>query len=265
MKRILCCWWLAAAVCSAAAETPSIIIKSRQYEGGEEALSKVNSVHLAGTITTEIVGDAGSKRVGQIDIVFQRPMQECITTIEPDAIVRKGLDDYNGWQLEQDRGPHDPAKFDSKLPQSLTILGPADVRLLRADTWENLYYYRDITEFGGSVQDLGPVDMDGVHCERVRLVHSATIGYDRYIELSTGRVVCTVTSAGAQMRESGSQFVDGVRFAQSVTINEQSGGKSQKTVLEFKTVTLNETFPESLFETPLPALPIDPPLRTKAP
>jgi hypothetical protein len=211
------------------------------------------------TIEKEFQGDPHSKRTGTLDVVFQRPWQESITSVEPDALVRRVLDGFDAWQLVQARSPDDPVKFDPSRPESLSILGLDDVRSLRADTWENLYYYRDIDRIDGTMQDIGPTTIDGVQCEQVRMTHANHTTYDRFFEAATGRLVYTATSIGAQIHESGSQIVDGVRFPQKITIETTAKGVVQTTRMEFTKVTVNEMMPESYFAAPPPPVPLDQP------
>lgn len=244
---------------AAADGEPPIIAKARDYLGTDDALANVHSLHMFGSMSTEIKGDAGSKRTARLDIVFQKPWEESLTAIAPDRIQRRVLDGYDGWLLEQRLGPGDPAVFDPHRPETLTILGVDQVRMLRADTWENLYYYRGLDEVGGTMKDLGPATVDGVKCDEVELAHTDYVVYDRFFDAATGRLVFTQTKAGAKIRENGEQMVKGIKFPKVITIDETTDGKEQLTTVTLEQVRVNEDFPESFFETPPPPLPIEEP------
>jgi len=252
------------ASCMSAAE-PAIIAKARAYLGTEEALNAVNSVHMIGKMEGGVVGATTPPNVEQVDIVFQKPFQESLKIVTKEQLARKVLDDYNGWQLVQILTAGAPAEFDPTVPQRLTILGLDQIRILRADTWENLEYYRGLEAIGGATEDLGPATIDGIACEKVALRHSDAIVYYRYFDLETGRLVYTETYAGAKIREQGEIIVDGVRFPKTITVDEPAGGKPSRTVITIDSVKLNEVFPESFFATPAPPLPRHPPIDAPAP
>ena len=245
------------------AAEPAIIAKAREYLGTEAALDAVKSVHMIGKMEGGLVGATTPPNVEQVDIVFQKPFQESLKIVTKEQLARKVLDDYNGWQLVQILTPGAPAEFDPTVPQRLTILGLDQIRILRADTWENLEYYRGLEQAGGTTEDLGPATIDGVACEKVALRHSDAIVYYRYFDLATGRLVYTETYAGAKIREQGEIMADGVRFPKTITVDEPAGGKPSRTVITIDSVKLNEVFPENFFATPAPPLPRHPPVATE--
>lgn len=261
MKRFALCLSLAAAVLplfAAADDEPPIIAKARAFLGSESDLANVHALHMTGTMTAVFNGDPASKRSAKLDIVFQKPWEESLLRIAPDAIDRRVLDGYDGWLLQQRRGPGDPAQFDPRRPETFTILGVDQVRMLRADTWENLYFYRGIDRVGGTMRDLGPATIDGVKCEEVEFAHTDRVVYDRYFDLDTGRLVFTRSKSGAQIREKGYQVVAGIKFPRVITIEEPTGGKGTlTTVTVLDHIAVNEDLPESYFETPPPPLPVE--------
>jgi hypothetical protein len=194
-----------------------------------------------------------------VDIVFQKPFQESLKILTGEQLARKVLDGYNGWQLVQIIAPGAPAEFDPTVPQRLTILGPEQIRILRADTWENLQYYRGLESIGGSTEDMGPATIDGVACEKIALRHSDAIVYYRYFDRATGRLVYTETYAGAKIHEQGELLEGGIRFPKTITVDEQSNGKVARTLITIDSVKLNEVFPASFFSTPAPPFPRHPP------
>jgi hypothetical protein len=240
------------------AAEPAIIAKARSYLGTEEVLTGVKSVHLVGKMESAVAGEKTPPNTEQVDIVFQKPFQESLRIVTREQLARKVLDGYNAWQLVQSLAPGAPAEFDPALPQRLTILGVDQIRILRADTWENLHYYRGLEDTGGSTEDLGPATIDGVACEKIALRHSDALVYYRYFDLATGRLVFTETYAGAKIHEAGDLMAEGVRFPRTITVEEQSAGKVVRTVITIESVKLNEVFPPSFFGTPAPPLPRHP-------
>jgi hypothetical protein len=240
------------------ASEPAIIAKARAFLGTEAALDGVTSVHLVGSMESTLDGSAAPPNKATVDIVFQKPYQESLKIVTSDQLARKVLDGYNGWQLTQANRPGGPAEFDSKQAQRLTILGVDQIRILRADTWENLSYYRGLEAAGGSTEDLGPATIDGVACEKIALRHSDLIVYYRYFDLATGRLVFTETYAGAKIREVGELVVQGIRFPRKITVDELNGGKVAHTTIVIDRVTLNEPYSADFFAVPAPPLPMTP-------
>lgn len=237
------------------ADEPAIIAKARAYLGTEEALNAIRSIHMAGSMESVVVGDPASKQTATIDIVFQKPQQERLTVVTADKITRTGLDGFNAWHLIQDRDRGGPPDFDPKKFQQLRISDPTEIRTLQADTFENLYYYRGIEQWGGSIQDVGPATIDGVACEKVLMKHTDQIVYTRYFDQATGRLVYTESYAGANIHEQGEQVVAGVKFPKTIIIDQAAGKKPQRTTLTLDSIAVNDPFPESYFATPQPWIP----------
>lgn len=238
---------LAAAVsalsASAFAAEPAIIAKARAFLGSESALANVKSVHFFGTLATTDSADPAKNGQAQIEIVFQKPEQQRIMATSEKLVEITALDGYDAWQRFQD------AKDASKWQQ--TQLGTEQVKRLRANTWQNLSFYRGIERVGGTVEDLGPATIDGVACQKIAFTHGPGIVFTRYFETATGRLVHTETDGGnSSMRESGEIRVDGVRFPKSVVQTTKAGNVTRTATITFDRIVLNETFPGSLFAVP---------------
>jgi hypothetical protein len=178
--------------------------------------------------------------VDALDMTFAKPLRQRLVVREAKVTRTTVLDGYDAWDRTQDNS--DASKF------RLTWLGAGDIKTLRANTWENLYYYR--SPEGGSVEDMGPATIDGIACERVDFTHGPGIVYERYFDRDTGRLVLTVR--GQEMiRESGEIRADGIRFAKTiVSTTKAPSGKDQVTTVIFDSVTLNEAVPANLFTVP---------------
>ena len=239
---------LAAGALVRAQTAEQIIAKARAYYGKEAALSAIRSVHFIGTMETRQFTADGPKPVSfAIEIIFQKPCQQRIVRTAPDAIQVTGLDEYEGWQRLQD------IKNESRW--QLTLLEPAIIKQLRANTWENLNFFKGIEQSGGSAQVLGPATIEGAATVKVAFIHEPGIVFYRYFDVTTGRLVLTETGQGDRIKEEGEIMVDGLRFPQKVTsvskVTDANGQLVENpTVIAFSKITLNETFPGSYFAVP---------------
>ena len=230
-----------------------IIALARAYYGNECALNAIKSVHYVGTMETQQFTAEGPQAVSSaIEIIFQKPYQQRLVRTSPTAIQVTGLDEYEGWQRLQD------VKNESRW--QLNLLEPQTIKQLRADTWENLNYFKGIEQCGGSVQVIGPATIDGIATIKVAFIHEPSIIYYRYFDPTTGRLMLTETGQGNRIKEEGEIMVDGVHFPQKVTsISKTTDAKGQTVdnpiVITFAKITLNETFPDSYFTVP----PLSPP------
>ena len=194
---------VAAAVLSfgpAGAAEPAIIAKARAYVGTEAALTGVKSVHYFGTLVTTDPSDATKQTRAAMEIIFQvskqqRPELQRIMATSDKMIEVTALNAYEGWQRVQD--PADRTKWRQ------TLLGTDQIKRLRANTWENLAYYRGIEKVGGRLEDLGAATIDNVACQKVAFIHGPNIVFYRYFEVATGRLVYTETEGGGTIREQG--------------------------------------------------------------
>lgn len=231
---------LVAIAISARAELP-IIAKARAYLGTEDALNRVQSIHYVGTLVS---ADATDKGTSQVEIFYQAPYQQRIEATSAKGTEITALDGYDGWQHAQ--AGNDPAK------QRTTLLGPAQVKRLRANAWENLAFFRGIERAGGEVIDHGDATIQGVACRKVVFVHAKDIAFTRYFEKATGRLVLTETETGGTIREEGEIFANGIRFPKAITTDSKiPGGDSQKFTITFSSVTVNEKIPDSKFVAPI--------------
>ena len=222
---------------------PAIIAKARALIATEGVLNGVKSIHYVGTLTAPDPADPKQSVTQPIDIVFQRPMQQCIVTSSPKGTDYTVLDGYDAWQRVED-----PA--DAKQNRQ-AIVGIDQLKRLRANTWENLAFFRGIASVGGRLEDQGPATIDGVACQKIAFIHAANIVFYRYFEAATGRLVVTETEAGGRIREEGEKVVGGMRFPRVlITESRTAKGEWQKVTINFDKVTVNEAFPANYFAVP---------------
>jgi hypothetical protein len=223
------------------------IATARKALGSEQALGAIYSVHFIGVLDTtekEPVPDKPGQTVDKpihlaIDIVFQKPYRQRITLRSDKNIDTTGLDDYDGWTRRVD--VQDSAKWQMRL------LDIAQIKHLRANTWENLAFYRGIEQRGGRVDYLGEETVDGRNCVKLAFVHADDIVFTRYLDVATGRLVKTVTETGGEIREEGDLVVSGVRFPQRLITKDPTG---QVVTVVFSQVKVNEAIPDSEFAVP---------------
>lgn len=226
---------------AAARAEPAVVALARAYLGPQSTLDGIMSIHFVGTLDrVEADKGPGGTLHTDLDMIFEKPLRQHFVMRASKVTMVTVLDGYDAWDWLQDNA--DPKKF------KLTWLQAADIRMLRANTWENLYDYR--SPEGGSVEDKGPATVDGVECERVDFTHGPGTVYERYFDRDTGRLVMTVRG-DETFREVGEIVVDGVRFPKTIVSRTKApkGGEVVSTAT-FTSVALNEKLPADLFAAP---------------
>src|ERR1019366_2504737 len=135
--------------------------------------------------------------------------------------------------------------------QRLQVLAAAQVKRQRAIVWENLGFYRGLEREGGQVLDQGTAVIGGVTCRKLAFVHADDIIFYRYFDEASGRLVRSETESGDAILEQGEILAGGIRFPK-IIVNTLKGadGKEQSITITFDKITVNETFPESIFAVP---------------
>lgn len=224
-----------------------VIAKARAYLGGDKALNAITTIHFTGTLeTTALVPDPVDKtrQIEQpvrlpADIVFQKEYRQRITISDAKVVETTALDDFEGWQKRTN--PLNPSQW------TVTQFDLAQVKKLRANTWENLAFFAGIEKKGGSVHVDGDVAVDGVPCVKLSFRHDADNIFERFFDKATGRLVKTVTENGTEIREEGEMMANGVRFPRKV-VNKSANGRA--TTITFDRVVVNEPVPASEFAFP---------------
>jgi outer membrane lipoprotein-sorting protein len=231
------------AVLTAGAAEPAIIAKARSFLGGDAALDRVTSLHYVGKLTLEEGGKAADTGPVSVEIIFQKPSRQRSVIAAEKRVETTVLDGFDGWSKVQD--PADATRW------SVSLMEADQIRSLRANVTENLSFFRNRDPRHCTVEDLGPAVVDGVTCRKVGYVYSPQIAFFRYFDAATGRLVLTETAQGETIREQGEIIAGGVRFPRTlVTTLRRPDGSEQRVTIEFEQVTVNETFPDSLFAMP---------------
>ena len=239
-------------------DSATLIAKARAYLGPEAALDAITSIHYSGTLQSEeTVKDKDGKEITRptkaaVDIIFERPYRQRFLVVSDKKTEVTVLDDYEAWYRSQET--------DDASHWNFMLLNKDQIKYLRASTWENLAFYHGLARRGGHVEDLGPAAIDGHACEKLAFVHQAGIASYRYFNRATGQLLLTELESGNRIRQEGEIMVNGVRFPKrliQITKNPTTG-KEQTAVITVEKVTLNETFPDSLFAVPMLAPPASP-------
>lgn len=229
----------------------AIITKARAFIGSDAALDAVKSVHYTGTLVTSDPADPAKQTKATIEIIFQKPEQQRIVASYDKFLETTALDGYDAWQRVQE------AADNSKWRQN--SLNADQVRRLRANTWENLHFFRGIEKAGGRLEVMEATTVEGIACQKVAFVHAPNIIFYRAFDQNTGRLVLTETENGSTIKEEGEMTVEGIRFPKSIVTRTVTKGKNAagepitKTAvvtITFEKIQLNETFPASLFAFP---------------
>jgi hypothetical protein len=238
-SRILACALLASAGLRA---EPAVIGLARAYLGPDSTLDGINSIRFVGSFDRT---DPDHPEFGTVhatlDMLFSKPYRQRQVVRTAKVTDTTVLDGYDAWERLQDNS--DPTKFRMKW------LSAVEIKSLRANTWENLYFFRGL-EGSDTAEDQGPSTVDGIACERVDFIHGPENVFERFFDRDTGKLVLTVRSRES-IRESGEIVVDGVRFPKSiVSVSKTPSGKDLVTTVTFDSVALNEPVQGDAFAAP---------------
>jgi hypothetical protein len=228
---------------NAVAAEPAIIAKARAHIGPEAALDGLTSVHYVGTLVTADPATPGKETRAAMEIMFQKPEQQRIMATSDKMTEVTALDGYEGWQRIQD--PADASKWRQ------TLLGVDQIKRLRANTWENMAYFRGIEKVGGRMEDQGAATIEGKACQKIAFIHGPNIVFYRYFELATGRLVFTETEGGGTIREQGEMVVNWIRFPKSIiTASKNAKGEMVTVTINFEKIVVNQPIPATQFRVP---------------
>lgn len=225
------------------AADPALIEKARAYLGPDAALDSVEALSMTGELTV-LENDQPLPGVASIEILFQKPDKQRITASSETRIEVTALDGYDAWSRVSEPGK----------PESwqVSLLPTDQIKRLRANTFENLSFYRGHAARGVRIEDRGAVTIDGMDCRKVAFVHSSDIVFIRSFDVATGRLVLTETDSGTQIREEGEIRSGGVRFpARIITVNRFSDGTTRTIRVDFKEIVVNPAVEATAFTMPM--------------
>ncbi len=219
---------------TSSATVEEVIAKARQHIGSEEALDSIRSIHFKGNF---IANNRGTE--GTIEIRFQKPFQQRLDVFEGEAVITTALNGYDGWNR----------RYSTKNPKSwdLEILSAADLKRMRANTHDNLYFFSGLEKLRGKIVDEGVKNKDGQEAHVLVFQYHDEIYYKRYFDVETGELIATINDQRLEIKEVGQIVVDEVRFPKKVV--SLIDGEIVNTV-EFTEIILNEEFDNSYFDLP---------------
>lgn len=217
----------------AAAPQDQWIAKARAFVGAEATLDAVHSMHITGTLQNETGATV------PVDIICMKPDQRIIKMTFEKFTRQITLDGYDGWMQQRDSA--NPTNW------QLTLMDREQIKHIRADNAETLYFFKGLEQRGGRIEFLGDAKIDGKDTVKIAYIYGPNIVYHRYIEKTTGHQLLVEIEGGGTIREEGEIIVDGLRFSKRI-INRGADGKTN--ILTIEKLTLNEVFPKSLFAVP---------------
>ena len=225
------------------AAEPEIVARARAAIGAEKALTGLISIRLTGSLTVPDPVDPAKATTQSLEVIFQRPYQQRIHVKSPTTEEITCLDGDKAWSRVQEAG--------NPVRGNTTWLNAEQVRRMRANTWENLNYFRGLEAAGGTLQDLGPANVEGRACRKLAFVHGPDLVFYRYFDSASGRLVLTETESGTAIREESEIFAGGIRFPHRVVnVTQDQKGRRQTQTITFERITVNETMPAGLFTPP---------------
>lgn len=222
----------------------AIIAKARAFIGPEAALDAVTTVHYVGTAVAGDPADPSKQVRSSIDIIFQKPDRHRITVTSEKIKDITALDGYEGWQRVYPDLKATPDRWQQ------TLANPDQIKRLRANTWENVSFFRGIETRGGRIEVLQPTTVEGVACHKVAFIYGPNIIFYRYFDQTTGKLVISETENGNMIKEEGEIIVNGIRFPKSIVNTQKNAAKPFTVTVTFDQITLNEKFPDELFAVP---------------
>ena len=234
----LVCLGMAPAFASGAEQ--EILTKARSYLGRDAALDGVTTLRYVGEL--EIVGADAADGTAKLEIIFQKPNRQRVTATNGDRVETTALDGYDAWQRVTNQGD---------ATWQVRLLGPDQIKRLRANTFENLAFYRGIDREGGHIEDRGSATVDGVACRKLALVYGPGIVFTRSFDQAPGRLVLTETESGTQIRVEGEILINGLQFPKRiVTTNPMPDGSTRIIRVTFDQVEVNPVIDATAFSVP---------------
>jgi outer membrane lipoprotein-sorting protein len=225
----------------------AIINKARGYLGSEADLAVVRALRFKGELSVA-EGKSLAPITAKLEIIFQQPDRQLIIATTPEKIETTALNGYEAWQVE--------AVTDKKSTPRVSLLGRDSIKRLRANTFENISFYRGISSVGGRIEDRGKAKVDGVDCIKIAFIHASNVIFVRSFDRRTGRLILTETDNGSEIREYGEIRAGSLRFPQRiVTSSILPNGSKRIITITYNEITVNPKLPDTLFVIPSLAMP----------
>ncbi|MEY4490107.1 MAG: hypothetical protein RIQ79_2615 [Verrucomicrobiota bacterium] len=220
----------------------TIIDKARGYLGAEADLAAVHSLRFKGELSVA-EGKTAAPITAKLEIIFQQPDRQLIIATTPGKVETTALNGYEAWQME--------VVPDKKATPRVSLLGRDSIKRLRANTFENISFYRGIASVGGRIEERGKAKVDGIDCIKIAFIHASNVVFIRSFDRKTGRLILTETDNGSEIRESGEIRAGNLRFPQRITTSNTLPNGSKRTItITYSEITVNPKLPDKLFVVP---------------
>ncbi len=226
-----------------AGELEDVLARARRCVGQERDLDAVQTLYYRCRI--EVGGKAEAK--GTLEIILQKPGRQKTVRVLGDRREIVGLDDTEAWMRVESLSKPKLSRTD--------ILPLAQMRLLRANALENLWFYSGIERFGGRVEFRGTTTFEGRPAVRVAFIHSEEIVFVRTFDQADGRLLVTEGPGGELIREQGEQSVAGLRFPERLlSTGKMPDGSPVEITIIFDEILVNGPVAADSFALPLPGM-----------
>ncbi len=219
-----------------------VIANARKYLGAEEKLENIRTIQYQGVFESPLGGGSG-----YISIYLRKPLMQRMEVANGSITETTAINDFEGWKRRVDNNAPDDWAF--------VILNLAELKSMRANTWENLNFFTGIERLKGRVINKGRTRKDSRNAYLLIFEYDEEIYYERYFDAETGELISTINKKGVEIKEVGEIMVDGIRFPEKV-ITLVNGEIAN--VVTFMDIYLNEELGESFFDIPslYPSLPL---------
>lgn len=216
--------------------TEQILAKARDYLGGDAPLRAVDTIQFQGTFMTHASGGTG-----EILIYLKKPFKQRLDVIRAhDGIIETtAINDIDGWSRRANEKDADD--------WTIRILSMAELKRMRANTFDNLNFYSGIEKLGGNIINKGIVKKDGKDAYLLHFKYDKVIHYERYFDINTGKLHATINDKGIEIIDVDEFIVEGIRFPREQIRIED--GKNKDT-LTFTKIIINAPLADKLFELP---------------
>ncbi len=209
---------------------------ARSQLGDVERLDSIKSITFEGSLLYSS-GDSGT-----IDMIYQKPMHQKLVAVINDNKEVSALDDTEGWISYYKVG------IDQSL--GMEIFDATRVLMMQAAVREALGFYKRPTHRGGRVTYDGRETVKDVDCVVLIYHHGEGLGYVRYFDAATGKLIKTVDAKGVEYFEEGEIMVEGVRFPKKLVTTFSTALGPQTMEFTYSKITLDKKYNRSVFKIP---------------
>ena len=219
-----------------------VITNAREYLGDEEKLENIRTIEYQGVFESPLGGGSG-----YISIYLRKPLMQRMEVVNGSITETTAINDFDGWKRRVDNNAPDDWAF--------VILNLAELKRMRANTWENLNFFTGIEHLKGRVINKGPTRKGSRNAYLLIFEYDEGIYYERYFDAETGELISTINQNGVEIKEVGEIMVDGIRFPKKLITLVDS---EIANIVTFVEIFINEELDESLFDVPslYPSIPL---------